>query len=379
MSYPSYRVSYVFECWLCRPSAANIALNGVTTSEQFHEKNHYVPRGYLRRWAAVDGRLWAYRLLVPHDRVEPWKAVTPNGVAKHAHLYTRLIAGQESDDIERWFDAEFETPAQGALNRAVADDRLSQEDWVRIIRYVAAQDVRTPASFEAHSRRWNKQMPEFIESTLESSIAKLERMVSTGETVLQEPVVRDDLPIRITTRREPGQETAEVGAQVLLGRSFWLWSVRQVLDQTWKVLKSHKWTILKPPEGTCWFTTDNPVVRLNYNGPKDYDFGGGWGSNGSEIMMPLSPQHLLYTRIGHRAPMRGGTMPVAEAAIARRMMAEHAHRVVFAAQPDPDVETLRPRIVDLAAYTGEIAHWEKFHERQTAAELEMFGDVDGQG
>jgi imidazolonepropionase-like amidohydrolase len=55
---------------------------------------------------------------------------------------------------------------------------------------------------------------------------------------------------------------------------------------------------LKPYPGFAWFTTDDPVLKLNFNSWDAYDFGGGWGSSGSEILVPLSPLHLTYDLIG---------------------------------------------------------------------------------
>jgi hypothetical protein len=41
-------------------------------------------------------------------------------------------------------------------------------------------------------------------------------------------------------------------------------------------------------------------IPLNYYARGRYDFKGGWGNKGTEILLPLSPHHLLYTRVGHR-------------------------------------------------------------------------------
>jgi len=35
------------------------------------------------------------------------------------------------------------------------------------------------------------------------------------------------------------------------------------------------------------------VILLNFYSPEKYDFGGGWGSVGTEIFMPLGPGHHL--------------------------------------------------------------------------------------
>ena len=92
---------------------------------------------------------------------------------------------------------------------------------------------------------------------------------------------RDGFPLRISTKLEPGEGMGKVGAEILNGRALWLWSMRHALERTWKELCKHKWTILRPPEGTASFTSGNPVVRLNFGSPAKYDFGGGWGTRGA--------------------------------------------------------------------------------------------------
>jgi hypothetical protein len=268
--------------------------------------NHYVSQGSLKRWASSGGRVWTYRILVPHQRVPLWRLSSPRGVAHHSHLYTRVVAGEESDEMERWFASEFESPVEGALNRATSDERLSPDDWRLLVRFLAAQDVRTPAWFQEQMKRWNATLPNLIEETLIDSVRKLEDAKRTGQrppTAL--PVNRDDLPLRVTTKREPDQAMGQIGAEILIGRKLWLWCIQRALKQTLKVLHQHRWTILSPPEGSAWFTTDNPVVRLNFRSVDNYTFGGGWGSPGTEIFLPLGPQHLMYTQIGKTPPRRG--------------------------------------------------------------------------
>ena len=91
----------------------------------FHRDNHYVPCEYLKAWEASPGRLWLYRVLVSHGKVPLWNEKSIRGVAYHAHLYTRLAIGGATDEIEQWFDREYETPAAEVLQKVVSDSRLS--------------------------------------------------------------------------------------------------------------------------------------------------------------------------------------------------------------------------------------------------------------
>ena len=140
-----------------------------------------------------------------------------------------------------------------------------------------------------------------------------------------------------------------------------------------KSLARSKWSILSPPEGLEWFTSDDPVVRLNYYGENRYDFKGGWGNPGTEIFLPLSPRHLLYTKVGFPRPTRGTVVKRAEAEMFRHFIAEHAHRYIFSKLADADIPKLRPRTIDAAALRDESEQWSRWHEEQTRAKRELMG------
>lgn len=129
------------------------------------------------------------------------------------------------------------------------------------------------------------------------------------------------------------------------------------------------------PEGTPWFTSGDPVIRLNYSSESDHSFHGGWGSEGTEIMLPLSPQHLLYTRAGRQPPRRGSVVTREVADSIRRVIASHAHRSIFAAEPDAEVPAMRPRVVNAAQRRSENEQWRRWHEEQSAAEREYLESV----
>ena len=94
------------------------------------------------------------------------------------------------------------------------------------------------------------------------------------------------LPIRVTAEIDPGQKCGTLRAATIFGRSAWLFSIKHLLSNTANILQGHRWTILRPPVGVSWFTSDNPVVRLNYYGDDKYDFNGGWGSLGRKLCSP---------------------------------------------------------------------------------------------
>lgn len=105
-----------------------------------------------------------------------------------------------------------------------------------------------------------------------------------------------------------------------------------------------------------------------------YDFKGGWASEGTEIMLPLGPQHLLYSKVGDRSPpLKGQRVTEQLASHFRKIIIEHAHRYIFCAEIEPLVEELRPRIEDEDQFKHEANQWKAWPDEQTKAERDLNG------
>ena len=205
------------------------------------------------------------------------------------------MAGRETDEVEKWLDSEFEAPAQEAIEKATSHGRLTPDDWERILRLLAAQTFALQHAFEEQFKRWDTWLPGLVGNTLCESLRTLEEAKRAGQPLPEQKPVNRATPLRISTKLEPGEGMGKVGAEILNGRALWLWSMRHALERTWKELCKHKWTILRPPEGTAWFTSGNPVVRLNFGSPAKYDSGGGGGARGARYSWPRGPQHGFCT------------------------------------------------------------------------------------
>lgn len=341
---------------------------------EFSRDNHFVPMMSLKRWAFDNETVWLYRLLVSHSNVPEWKRQSIRGIAYQQNLYTRLVAGDETDEFERWLNTEFETPAEEALRKATSNQYLSPKDWGSLIRFAASQDVRTPAGYIEYKKRCGVYMPKLLKDVLEGAKDKLEDARRQGRT----PQIAagdsiEEIPLAVTTVPSDESGKASVMARIIVGRQSWLSSIRYLLKKTAEVLLTHRWMILAPPQSMDWFTSDNPFIRLNYYRPGVYDFRGGWGNKGTELILPLSPRHLLYTKVGDRLHIPR-ELPENTATLFRQIIAEHAHRHIIAASPDVAVSTFRPRIVDAKAFEQEKASWNQWHKRQTEAENNLRTD-----
>jgi hypothetical protein len=337
-----------------------------------HRENHYVPRLYLKHFEATPGKVQTYRLLVSHAHIPLWKLRHIGAVGYHSHLYTRLIAGEESDDIENWLGREFETPAEEPIRKVTEDRELASSDWRALIRFLAAQDVRTPARLIESMKRSTQEAPTQIEEVLAHTKEAMRIAKETGKPLPKVSVPNSEyMPLRVTTEIDEGKKEGLLKVELVVGRGTWHFEIKHLLDKTLDVLLQHSWGILKPPDGLLWFTSDNPVIKLNYYNGYKYDFGGGWGRVGSEIMLPLSPHHLLYTRIGTVAPSHGTTVTRRKAKFIRRFIAEHAHRMIFASTEDPQVRKLKGREVNLEKLRYESEQWRDWHRLQSEAERDL--------
>jgi hypothetical protein len=343
------------------------------TSSKIAHRNHFVSRLYLKGWTDPQDRLWIYRILVGHPNVPLWKQSSRKGVAYHEHLYTRVLTTGESDEVEKWFAKEFEEPAVDPLRKAILGDRLSPEDWKCLIRFLAAQDVRTPARMLEILARWGRDLPEMTVASLADSVETMTKAHKEGRPIRHESAPNADrFPSRVTVEKIPGADHGLLRLEVVVGRSLWLFQLDPLLTSTVKALQRHKWTFLRPPKNMTWLTSDDPVMKVNHPQPGRYDFKGGWGSLGTEIFFPLGPQHLLYTRIGDKqVPLKGTRVSDGGARAIQRMTIEHAHRHIFSAAVDDDVSLARPRHVDAAAVKSESEQWRRWHEEQSAAEREI--------
>ncbi|MBC3233852.1 MULTISPECIES: DUF4238 domain-containing protein [Pseudomonas] len=337
--------------------------------KQIHKDNHYVPKLYLKQWATA-GKIHTYRLLVPNEKLPLWKKHFLKGIAYQEHLYNYFAGGEQTDEIERWLDREFEAPAEEVISRVIRDERLSPCQWRTLIRFAMAQDVRTPARYREFVARQSQSLQQLFSETLERSVADLELAISEGRSLPQPPDIESEsFPMNLMVDRQ-ADGSGMLQAQTILGRRLWLWNVRRLLTDTIKKIPMEGWTILKPPPGLNWPTSDNPLVRLNFHGPDRYNFGGGWKVQNGDILLPLSPKHLLYTCVGNRPRLRGTRVDHQTAQFMRRIIIEHADRYVFSAEPS-DEHLVRSRVVCPERFMAEQNVWKDWDREQSAAEATL--------
>ncbi len=192
--------------------------------------NHFVPCVYLKRFADQTQHIAEYRLLVARQRVKEWKRVHISGVGYKRDLYTRLVLGAETDEVDKWLDQQFESPADVVLDKVQSDEGLQASDWEILVKFLAAQIVRTPASFIEMQKLWDKMMPGVLEKLMSDVKEKLRQAKETGVPP-QTTEAPDRLPVPLRVHREDVTEKgiSKITAEVLTGRSLWLNSMEHML------------------------------------------------------------------------------------------------------------------------------------------------------
>lgn len=339
--------------------------------QQITHDNHFVPQLYLKQWSDDGTHIWSYRILVSHEKVPKWSSRPISEVAYQRDLYTTNINGKEVDEFEKWLEREFENPVQESIKKVLNDEDLSTLDWERLATFLGAQDVRTPLGYLESMERWRKTLPQLLQDTLEKFVQELEQKLNDGESprlhAEYSQFFKNSFNIQINPSSETNEDQGYIKAEVIAGRALWLESQKMLLTKTVKALQKHKWCIIYPAQGYHWFTCDHPVVRLNYCGDGKYDLKGGWSNKGTNIFMPLSPRHLLFTQIGDEFPERF-TLTPQQTKQFQIFIAERSMRWIFAHKPLKVVNKLRPRHVNPKVFSQETEQWKKWHEEQSKSE-----------
>ncbi len=342
------------------------------TADPFHTWNHFVPQFYLRAFASEPGLLRHYPILVSKKAKQPWNSLAISRAAAQEHFYTRIHEDAEFDDFERWLDREFESPAQEAIERAITGRQMQREHWKQIIRFWAAQDQRTLASYSSFI---SSQAPHFkatMDETFSSTTEQIRRLQDTDDPIEVRATSQNDqlFPMRVLVTPSENPGMMQVQADAVLGRKMWLWAVRQALRDGGPLdsLVERRWTILVAPEGGEWFTCDDPAIKGWPNRTVTRHVEGCWHLPGTILSMPLSPRHLLYTKVGYPVPTRGTVLSFAEAQAVRLAIAQYALRSIYSPKDHLDMLKLRPQVVDRDRFLEEERGRSSWHQTHTRAE-----------
>ncbi|WP_181318372.1 DUF4238 domain-containing protein [Photobacterium kishitanii] len=335
------------------------------------KNNHFLPQMYLKNWCNEQGKVFQYRKVVQHENVPVWKDYYPAAIGYSQYLYVNTKNGCPDDILENWFDTNYEFPAKNSIEKVIRNEKLTKHDYKLIANFVALQDVRTPKRYFEHLERSDEQV---LSEIVEDVVNEVKSKIPPDFKPDGKAHYYEGLPIKVVIE-DDGNEAFIVKVTWLTGRASWLWSIQHVLTTVAEQLYQNSWTILHPADGMSWLTSDNPVVRLNYENSKSYDFNGGWANPNSEVILPLGPKHLLYTQISVSPPiLRGTKLTVDQTRKINQMIAENSHRFVVSHEKREDIEVLFPRVVDKEQIEAEMEHWKNWHLSHQEAESVFYED-----
>mgnify|MGYP004464070521 CR=1 FL=1 len=337
-------------------------------NKNLSRNNHYLSQMYLEAWKNKNGQVELYELLVPNDNAPQWKSKPIKSVGSFDSIFVRLKSGEETDDIEKWFNEKYETPAKTALSHAINDEKITVDEWHCLIDFLACHIVRSPAfiieklcNVEMYNDSFQKATYEMAEK-----FPKMQKEDFIKERkffeLTQNGKYNDELfPLKLTNLGSLDEDNALIKVETIVGKQLCLWAIKYLLENTAKVLHEHKWSILTVDERVSLPTSDNPVVILNYYDENNYNFAGGWDSKNTYIIFPISPQKVLFTQIGVKSAPRIN-LDYHMSLLLKKIIVEHSYRKVISNFKDEDVIKIKPRIVSETEFRIEKQMWPDFQK-----------------
>jgi hypothetical protein len=314
--------------------------------------NHFVQRAYLGRWADGGQTVQEYKIVVPSDNYPEWRPLPIRSAGSMRDLYSVEHPDLDLDHYEKWLNEYVEQPAQEALEK-VGDERgLTRRDLEHLVRYAFAQSVRTPKDYIAYQEKASEIVPGLLSDSL---MRAARQKASLAVAAPLAAPVDEALPLTVT--REPVADgRVLVRAEFTVGTGSWLASRKRMIREYPPRFMHHRWQVLRAHESTEWFTSDHPVLRLGYFADRPHGFEAGWMQRGADIIMPLSPRHLLHTQVGsaHRNPPELSAEKTFEM---QGLLAQNARRSIYARVPIPRVRWFRERVVNAEAFEEERKLW----------------------
>jgi hypothetical protein len=341
-----------------------------------HINNHYVPQMYLRNWSKDGKTILVYRTLVSRKDIEWWSRKSIDKIGYIQHLYTQRIAEEETDQFELWLDQEIESPSKDVIDKLICGRSLTENDYVILARFIAAQIVRTPGYYAENRQQWTAVFKRALEGVIQDTIknANSENYDKSKRDSVVSDLDVEQIPFKISIVKINDDDTTLLRADAVIGRSMWLWHIKRIVKISETILSRHKWIIIEAAPSIEWPTSDDPVIRLNYYDDNNYDFKGGINRKGSEILLPISPKHLLYTRVGFKQSTSVIKNNIKLCELIKKMILEHAFLQIYSRERQKNMFKYRPRTVDQNEYNRINEQLKNWHINQTEGEASYYND-----
>lgn len=326
--------------------------------------NHYIPKTYLKQWGN-GGKVFQYCLIVSNDKVPLWKATSITNTSSINSLYVYYDNGILNDEMEDFFSEKFEMNYNLFLSKINLKLPLNNQDLDYIARFVACQQIRTVNGYKNIQKIVNNKLPKILDEIV---LKMEEELKKSGTLSIKQSNERDKfIPLNVNINTLDGDNSI-LEIQSCIGKSYWIYAMKFLLESTYKVLNNISWCIYDAPENFSWVTTDDPVIFLNYYGPNNYDFKGGWKVQNTNVIFPLTPKKLLFAQIG-RNFYTYDTASIEFAEEMQKYIIEHAFSSIYANEIKSDVCETRERIVSKEAFIEFYNSRKEFHENYEKYEV----------
>jgi len=339
-----------------------------------HIRNHYVPQMYLRNWSDDGKTIMVYRTLVSRQDIDWWSRKSIDSIGYIQHLYTQRIAAEETDEFELWLDQEIESPAKDVIDKLICGRSLAENEYVILARFIAAQIARTPGYFSENRQQWTDIFKKAIDGVVQGTLSSINSgnyHNKINDTDRDSTDIKQ-IPFKTSIIKANDDDTSLLRVDTVIGRSMWLWYIKRIVKISEDILSKHKWIIIEAAPGIEWPTSDDPVIRLNYYGENKYDFKGGINNIGSEILLPISPKHLLYTQIGNDQSSNAIHKNTALCELIRKIILEHAFMQIYSRERQKGMLRYRPRTVNQNEYNRINEQFKNWHKNQSEGEADFF-------
>lgn len=319
-----------------------------TTDRQITHHNHFVPQFYLRYWSCDGKSIWDYKLVVENERENTWRLTSLRTACSWDDLYTQRIAGADVDDIENYFCDKYESPISIILNKIDTGSEVSKNDVNCLVNYWLVQHFRTPSFMIKLAElvpgafdRVTDQIPRLIAEYLRENESEADRR-SASQVAPLEPF--PDQPIEI----DFDLKSAEVTSAISLGRTSFLSSIASHVNGiVGDRVRNCNWSIVRPPRGRCFITSDNPAIAYRVNSRNEIEVDGvGLGRSGTRLILPLTPKAALFSRVGSQSSSISEFLDDTQFDLFNEAIYKSAYRHIFSRQEIPAIEEIFPRIVN---------------------------------
>lgn len=335
------------------------------------KNNHYVPKTYLKQWAK-NNKIQEYSLLVPHEKVPKWKEVSISRTSSLDYLYVFFQDGKLTDKMEDFFSEEFEMNFSTFMNKIDLHLPLNDDDKEYISKLVASQYLRTLNGFQNINRKIKEILPNVMQEVVDDLNNKIKN--KNNLIIEKELEVKNELPVKVKlSKSDDNQGILEIESYI--GKSYWIFALKYLLESTYKVLNTVSWCIYEAPKNFSWATSDDPVILLNYYRDGEYDFGGGWARKNTNIIFPLSPNKLLFAQIGENSMQPYATATYAEARVFQKYIVEHAHTKIYSDFKNSSISKIRKRVVNEKDFKQFWASIQNYHDDYVNNEIPYLKDT----